>query len=79
MGRLFPLCAYTMHCTFIPGVTVIPSFAVLHTEKLARLFIVQHSKGSAGGQGYANLAVLCGDFQTFFFFFLLSVGPLKSW
>ena len=58
------LCMYgsTMHVALSPG--VIHSLVVLHTEKLAfqcaTLLI-------GSGDEAMNLALLCGDFWTFFF------------
>ena len=55
-----------------PG--IIPSFAVLHTEKLAFQYatLLSWEEGLQGDKAM-NLAILCGDFWTFFFLLSVSV------
>ena len=68
---LYNACSYTVALS--PG--TIPSFAVLHTEKLA----FQCATLLSWEQGQAmNLAVLWGDFRTIFFFFCLLCWSLEK-
>ena len=69
-----------MHVTtLVVSQGIIPSFAVLHTEKLAFQYATLLSwECGLQGDKAMNLPILCGDFRTILFLLSVSVPQNKK-